>query len=74
MSLEGIEYVAGLKKVIKEEETNKLKDCDASDLTIKLKQRKDSNDEKAVEFDGTPELASAFDHGSWLLVFLLSGK
>ena len=66
--------MAGLKKVIKKEETNKLKDCDASDLTIKLKQRKDNNDEKAVEFDGTPELASALDHGSWLLVFLLSGK
>ena len=66
--------MAGLKNVIKKEEAHKLKDCDASDLTIKVKEKKDDDDERAVEFDGTAELASALEHGIWLLVYLPPSK
>ena len=34
--------------------------------------RKDDDDKKAVELDGTAEVASALEHGIWLLVILIS--
>ena len=75
MTLEEIKYVAQLKKAIKKQQGAELSAYPTNRLTIKVKKGKDDDDKEAVKLDATEELASALKkHGTWLLVYVPSGK
>jgi len=75
VTLEGIKYVAQLKEAIKKQQGAELSAYPTNRLTIKAKKEKDDDDNEAKELDETEQLASALkEHGTWLLVYVPSGK
>jgi len=75
VTLEGIKYVAQLKEAIKKQQGAELSAYPTNRLTIKAKREKDDDDNEAKELDETEQLASALkEYGTWLLVYVPSGK